>query len=370
MSDVARLIAVADLLVDVGPNLDRADLAREAAERAAGLTRAGCALVEFAAQSGPIRGSYPGTFVSLDGQPTLEAPLRTDRTAGTVRVAEPVDGTFTQLDAWLVEVLARRLESQVAAIELHESELASREALRDAELAGELQRALVTTDRLAVGGLEVVGRLVPARQVGGDVFDLVEVGRGALAVLADVSGKGASASLLTSAVLSTVHHHASQIGLRPGPMLRAVADSMAPMLERTGRIVTLAIAAFEPSGREVRIASAGHHPVFVAGPASVVAVRATAPPLGVVPPSVEEHVYPVVDGTALLLASDGLTDQRDAADRPLGMDGLATAFARRIGDDPGSIADQLLAQVHRHAAGVPQDDDQAVVVMTSKGLGR
>jgi sigma-B regulation protein RsbU (phosphoserine phosphatase) len=317
-----------------------------------------------------VLGSYPGTTVSLDGQETLEAPLRTDHTIGIVRIAEPVDGAFTHLDAWLVEVLARRLESQMATIELHESEMASQEALRDAELAGELQRALVSADYATVGGYEVAGRLVPARQVGGDLFDLVEVDRGVLAVLADVSGKGASASLLTSAVLSSIHHHASHTGLRPGAVLRAVAASMAPMLERTGRLVTLVVAAIDPSCGELRIASAGHHPVFVAGAGSVDVIRATAPPLGAALPGDEERIRPLEREIALLLASDGLTDQCDPSGRPFGMEALAAVLADRACADSRTIADQLLSEVSRYADGAQQDDDQAVVVMTPEAGGR
>ena len=98
----------------------------------------------------------------------------------------------------------------------------------------------------------------------------------------------APAHLLTSAVLSTVHHHAALVGARPGRLLAAVARAMEPMLERTGRLVTLAIAGVDWRGGEARVASAGHHPVFVCSEGRSEVIRPTAPPLGVVLPGDDE----------------------------------------------------------------------------------
>ena len=142
------------------------------------------------------------------------------------------------------------------------------------------------------------------------------------------------------------------------------------MLDRTGRLVTLVIAAVEPPSGELRIASAGHHPVLLAGTDSVDVIPATAPPLGVVIPGDEARVHTMEKDTALLLASDGLPDQCDTAGRPFGLENLRAALADRTANEPQTIADQLLTTVHRHADGAPQDDDQAVVVMTSNGPDR
>lgn len=364
MSDIARLIAVADLLTEEGRVLDRAGIAESAAEQVARLTRAGYAHVALAGPDGALDATYPGVspIVEFD----LEARVDGASTVGSVRVAQPIDGSFSHLDAWLVEVVARRIEAQLAVVDLHESKVAQAEVVQDAELAGELQRALVSAERCATPRAVGAGRLLPARRVGGDLFDLIEVDGGLLAVVADVSGKGAAASLLAAAVLSSVHHHARDVGVAPGALLRAVATSLAPMLDRTGRLVTLAVAGVTRQGGELMIASAGHHPVLLRDADGVRAVRPTAPPLGVVRPGTDEVVVGFPEGASLLMASDGIVDQRNPYGVPFGMDRLTTLF-EGVSGAPGPVVRFVLDDVDTHAAGTPQDDDQAVVVLRSEG---
>lgn len=364
MSDVARLIAVADLLVDEGRVLDRVGIAQSAAEQVARLTRAAHAHVALAGPDGAVHAAYPGPASGINFD--LEARIDGASTVGSVRVAGPIDGSFSHLDAWLVDVVARRIESQLAVVDLHESKVAQAEVVRDAELAGELQRALVSAERCTTPRANAAGRLVPARQVGGDLFDLIEVDGGLLAVVADVSGKGAAASLLSAAVLSSVHHHAGEVGVAPALLLRAVAMSMAPMLDRTGRLVTLAVAGVTWQGGELRVASAGHHPVLLRDDAGVRAVTPTAPPLGVVRPGSDEFTAAFPAGASLLLASDGIVDQRDPFGVPFGMDRLATLF-EGVSGGPEPIVRFVLDDVTTHTGGVPQDDDQALVIVTSQG---
>ena len=364
-TDVARLIAVVDLLVDEGRRLDRATIAADAAEHAARLTRAGCAVVSLTGDNGSVRGSYPDGASTT--QPVLEGRIETSSCVGTVRASDPVDGGFSRLDAWLVEVVARRVESQLATVELHEAELRARDVTRDADVAGELHRALISAEQRRTPVAAGAGRLLPARRVGGDLFDLIEVDGGLLAVLADVSGKGAPASLLTSALLSSVHHHAPSVGARPGTLLAAVGRSMATMLDRTGRIITLAIVGVDRSGEAIRVASAGHHPVLLATGGSPREVRPTALPLGVVPPGEDEVVADFPAGSSVLLASDGITDQRDPHGVPFGMSRLAAALAATAERRPEQVVGSVLSAVAAHGASTDQDDDQAIVVVTSSG---
>ena len=366
MTDNARLIAVADLLVDEERLIDLDAIANAAAAQAARLTRAGHARVSLVGPSGAVVTEYPANPDRGWAPALLEASVSAGETTGIVSLADPVDGGFTDLDAWLLDIVARRIESQVGGLDLRQSEKHTTQLMRDAEVAGELQRALVTADRRETVTATAAGDLRPACQVGGDLFDLLEVDGDLVAVIADVSGKGAPAALLTAALLSTVQAQVTVIGARPAALLAAVSSAMEGMLHRTGRIVTLAIAAVDSRAGVVRIASAGHHPVFLASGGSVTVVRPTCPPLGVVPPSADEHVLDFPSGATVLLASDGLVDQCDPWGIPFGMRQLADSFAIAVGDAPSAIVAQLLKAIRTHAGVAPQDDDRAAVVFVSR----
>jgi serine phosphatase RsbU (regulator of sigma subunit) len=368
MPDVARLVAVVDLLVDDFRAFDRATIVSLAAEQAARLTRAGRACVAVEGPEMSFEAAYPRGTTEGPRVEILEADIEVGATTGKVRVAEPVDGEFSALDSWLVQIVARRVESQLRMVELHDADLVSKQVVHDAELAGRLQRALASADQLATSAASAVGDLRPARWVGGDVFDLIEADGDLVAVLADVSGKGAPASMVASALLFSVQHHVAALGSQPGRVLAAVGASMEKMFERSGRIATVVIAAVDSRAGVVRIASAGHHPVFVATGGHVVVVPATCPPLGVFVPRPQEHEFAFGSDSAVLLASDGLVDQCDPGEAPFGMERLAAAFAEVAAADPANAVASVLGEVQAHAAQAPQDDDRAAVVISGRGL--
>lgn len=366
MSDSARLLAVAELLVDDGRVATLGEIADSAAALAARLTRAGHARVSLVGPSGAVVTECPMNTERGWAPSQLEASISAGGTTGIIALAEPADGAFSDLDESMLDIIARRIESQVSALDLRQSESQASQLMRDAEVAGELQRALVTADRRETASVSAAGDLHPAGHVGGDLFDLLEVDGELVAVLADVSGKGSPASLLTAALLSTLQAQVQVIGAHPGALLAAVAAAMEGMLQRTGRIITLVIVAVDSRDGVLRIASAGHHPVFVATGGSIAVIRPTCPPLGVVPPSRDERVVEFPVGTMVLLASDGLVDQCDSWGVPFGMHELARAFAKLDGRAPSEVVSRLMKAVQRHAGQAPQDDDRAAVVLVSR----
>ncbi|MET2010102.1 PP2C family protein-serine/threonine phosphatase [Microbacterium chocolatum] len=236
-----------------------------------------------------------------------------------------------------------------------------RDALSHAE---RVQRALSTSFGLAVGGVSAACDVREALGIGGDIVDLLEIDGHLLAVLADVSGKGSAASLVAAMLLASVQHHAPQVGARPGALLRAVDTSMRGVLDRTGTLVTLAIAAVDPRARVVRLASAGHHPVVLHAAGRATCLIPTCPPMGSVAVSSSEREVAFPPGAALTLASDGVTDQQDWRGREFGIAGLQRIVASGP-REPRPAVDAILSAVDRHAGLGPVLDDRAVVVIRS-----
>lgn len=235
------------------------------------------------------------------------------------------------------------------------------------DYAAHVQHELSNNHDLAVADVLASCDVRGALGVGGDIVDLIEVEGQVLAILGDVSGKGGAASLIAAMMLASVQHHAAQIGARPGLILIAVEASMSAVLARTGMIVTLVVAAIDPIAHTVCIASAGHHPVLLRTSDAPAWVVPTCPPLGVVAPCGSERTLPFVAGATLVLASDGITDQPDAAGDEFGLDGLNRALARSSGRDPRRTVAAVLASVQEHAGSASAFDDRAVVVVTAGG---
>lgn len=263
----------------------------------------------------------------------------------------------------MTAIVERPATTRSAWADLLPSFVSTRVPAPDVTHAARVQRALSTTDRLTVGSLSAASHARGLDGASGDLVDLLEADGRLVAVLGDVSGHGAAASLIAAVVLSSVQHHVAHLGPNPGVLLAAVDSSVRDKLDRASAIATLAIVVIDPVERTLRIASAGHHPVMVATADSVQRLGPTCTPLGARDVCSSELTVDFEPGSALLLTSDGITEQPDAHDIEFGLERLAAlADAARYLTPVASIA-RVLHEVDAHAGAAAPFDDRAVVVV-------
>ncbi len=229
--------------------------------------------------------------------------------------------------------------------------------------AARVQRALSTTDRLTVGSLSAASHARGLDGASGDLVDLIEVDGRLVAVLGDVAGHGAAASLIAAVLLSSVQHHVTHLGPNPGVVLAAVDSSVRDMLDRASAIATLAIVAIDPAARTLRIASAGHHPVMLATADSVHRLGPTCTPLGARDVCSGELTVDFEPGSALLMTSDGITEQPDAHDIEFGLERLGALADEARRRTPVAAIARVLHEVDAHAGATAPFDDRAIVVV-------
>ena len=233
----------------------------------------------------------------------------------------------------------------------------------DRSHAARVQHALSTTDRLTVGSISAASHVNGLYGAGGDFVELIEADGRLIAVLGDVSGKGVAASLVAAVLLSSVQHHVAHLGAHPGVLMAAVDSSVRAMLDRTEALVTIAIAVVEPATHTVRIASAGHHPVMLASSTGVRRLGPTCPPLGAAHACASELAVEFEPGAALLLASDGITEQPNVHDGEFGLERLALIADEARRRTPVAAIARVLTAVDAHAGDAEPFDDRAVIVI-------
>ena len=144
----------------------------------------------------------------------LAVPLRVDnRVTGIIAVTQSQPGRhWSESDNQLLAIVAghsagviEQARLRAEALEKQRLEEERRRLERELNLARDIQMSFIPSRALRTGGWEILGRVVPARQVGGDAFDyfMVEHGRLCFAI-ADVSGKGVPAALLMSNVQASL----------------------------------------------------------------------------------------------------------------------------------------------------------------------
>ena len=253
--------------------------------------------------------------------------------------------------------------------ELHELAVRDQALQRELDVAHEVQCGFLPAAPPQIRGYEFFDFYEPANQLGGDYYDYVELPDGRLAVVvADVSGKGISASLVM-ARLSTETRYCLASESNPA---RAVARLNAAFCNSGGddRFVTMTVAVLDPQRHEVTIVNAGHPaPLLRRGPGVVetIAEAETRLPLGV-DCNVEYApcTLPLAPAETLTLYTDGITEAMNADDALYGLERLLTQL-RGEADCPGRLGRRVLNDVKRFIGVRPQSDDVCLICF---GRGR
>ena len=274
------------------------------------------------------------------------------------------------LRARLSAVLEKKRLRDLAAQRLQalEDELAS---ARNAQLS------LVPRDfsAFATGRLRLHAAMIPARQVGGDLYDVQRLGKDHLLVtVADVAGKGAPAGLTMARSLGLIRAAARLIadqGRVPDPaeiLSRANADLAADNPEQT--FVTAVLAVLDAHDGTGRIALAGHETPLRFGPAGLLPMpRLTRqPPLGIMEdfPFASDPIA-LNAGEGLLLFSDGITEAEDGAGGFFQRERLERCIAAHGADEPRGLVEALLRAVAEFSGSAPQADDITALALRFGG---
>ena len=202
----------------------------------------------------------------------------------------------------------------------------------------------------------------PARVVGGDFYDFIDLGEGRIGVVVgDVTDKGVPAALVMARTHSIMRAEAPRL-IEPGKVLARANELLAP--EMPARMfVTCLYGVLEPATGRFVFANAGHNLPYVRTAGGVIELRATGLPLGLMPGIVYEETEGFVgQGEAMLLYSDGLVEQHGPGREMYGFPRLRAAME---GDDAGSqLLDRLLDGLTAFKGpGVEQEDDITLVTL-------
>lgn len=209
----------------------------------------------------------------------------------------------------------------------------------------------------------------PARVVGGDFYDFIDVGGGRIGiVVGDVTDKGVPAALVMARTHSILRAEAPRL-VMPGAVLARVNDLLAEeMPERM--FVTCLYIVLDPSTGHVIYANAGHNLPYVRTAAGVVEFRATGMPLGLIQGlTYEEKESDIGPGDSVLLYSDGIIEAHDPAGEMYGFPRLRADMETELAGT--ELLDELLERLHAFTGrGWEQEDDITMVALRrSPGAG-
>jgi len=236
-------------------------------------------------------------------------------------------------------------------------------------VARQVQESLLPSRLPLIEGARLAAVCFPARNVSGDIYDVLDLGEGVVGLLcADVSGKGVPAALMMSNVQAMVRTMIEGCdGARPSP---------ANLLERLNRevyryspsntFVTLFWAEYDGKRRLLRWANAGHCPALLMTAGEEVWLRDGGFPVGMFPSAVyrdQERLLPA--GSTLVTYTDGVVEAERDDGESFGEEGLVAVCRLHAGAGPDGMIHAVVDSVRSFVHGQELGDDLTMVVLQS-----
>lgn len=278
-------------------------------------------------------------------------------------------GPFLASDRRTLTLFANQAGLALENARLHIQAIEKERLESEMHLAADIQKQILPKGSPLVAGYELCGWNRPARQIGGDYYDLFSLGDGRMGLLVgDVSGKGMPAALLVSTLHSGLHLLLDQLGFG-APLLqrlnRHLLESSTP-----NKFVTLLLAELDAESGALRYLNAGHNAgILLRRDGRVDYLESSGVPLGLLPvASYQVQSYGIEPGDLVCIYSDGITEAESMSDEEFGLERLVGVLKAHQEAPLPAVQAAILEAVAAFSKGRPQGDDQTLVLVRREPL--
>ena len=279
-------------------------------------------------------------------------------------VTKPLD--FEDLQVTIERTLRHLLEWREA--------LSSRDQLvalqNELNIAREMQQSILPAQFPRGPDFQVYASMTPARNVGGDFYDIVHLEDNRIGVaIADVSDKGVPAALYMMSSRTLLKGAA--IGCESPSQVLDEVNSLLQDDSDTGMFVTLFYGIYDPATNEFTYANGGHNPPLIvhADGSSTVLAMTGGVALGVVPSiQYEQTTVALSPGDTILLYTDGITDATNEEGEFFGLERLQATFAGNPPRDSRAANDAVFEALQNFVGDAAQADDITCLALSRSEL--
>lgn len=277
---------------------------------------------------------------------------------------------FAGKDLELLWAAANQAAISIENARLYKSEVEKQKIERDLDLARKIQQGLLPQCIPDISGLDICGEMIPAMQVGGDYYDLIQISDSKLfVVVGDVSGKGLSASLYMTKLQTMIRLYCTD-DRSPKEILIDVNRRIYEEMDRSS-FVTITLALFDLETRIMKFCRAGHMPVLQATNGTVQSYRTQGLGVGiergiVFEKSLVEEEVKLSQGQIYAFFTDGVTEAMNENNELFGDENLNAILKNKSKAHSSEIVNEIWNSVQSFRGEAEVNDDMTMVVVKVK----
>ena len=284
---------------------------------------------------------------------------------GVLQLLNKRSGTFGGEDVGVATALGASCALAIQRMRLLEDLVEKNRMERELEVARQIQTRVLPTSMPALAGYDVAGWSRAADQTGGDIFDVIGVGNGAILLLGDATGHGVGPALSVTQVRAMLRI-AVRLGASLDDTFVHINDQLSDDLS-SNRFVTGFLGVLDTHAHTIVYHAGGQGPIlhFRAATGEASLDGATALPLGMMPSMgpPKARSAGLEAGDVFALITDGIFEYENHAGEPFGEERVVATIRKAASASAAEILRRIVDAVESFAAGAPQNDDMTLVIV-------
>lgn len=329
------------------------------------------ALMTGEVRSASVRAKQPSTLLSMSRAQFMDLVRRHPVLAtAMVRVlSQRLDATNTATYRDLTEK-NRQLQQAYDELKAAQAQLIEKERLeRELQVAADIQLSILPDELPEVAEYGFGARILPARQVGGDFYDVFRIDDNKIGILiGDVADKGVPSALFMARAHALIMAEADT-GITAGEVMELVNGHIT-RLQKSTQFVTVLYGILDLKTRDFSYARAGHEPPLIMSPDGRVERLPYGPGMSLglwETITLDNRSITLSEGSTLLLYTDGMTDCRNPAGEAFGLERIKETLGKLAHQSAQQVCDHLLETLKAYQDGAKQDDDVTLVAVHVTG---
>ena len=271
---------------------------------------------------------------------------------------------YREDDLRLLTLLSNLAAVKIENAMLIEQSIEKEKMEREMQLAAQIQKDFLPKTTPSCDHFDIAGKNVPCYQVGGDYYDFISIDPCRIGItVADVSGKGVSASLLMASLRAALHSE-----VHPRYEMKTMAEKLNNFVNQSSAInafITFFFCELNKESGEIEFINAGHNPPLLLNRAgNVRTLESSGMCLGMLPQmTYEVRKEVLMPGEVCVLYTDGITESRNKANEEYGGERLAEVCRTNARAMASELMDAVFRDLDAFTEKAPAADDRTLVVI-------